>query len=211
MEVMTIRLVFICMALLAACIPTFAWSDAPPPERPGHAHTCQKYFPKEASETGAEGTTVMSFRIGTDGNTQNVQVESSSGYADLDQAAIKCAQRWHYLPAKSDGKPIEFDWKAKVVWVLAERPLDGPDGQEKSCIDQYPRQAASPGVHGTTKLTVQVAADGSVTDAIVLDTSGSKELDDLAAICVKKWRLLPEPEGSTKTAYVSWTIPYYGK
>jgi len=107
-----------------------------------------------------------------------------------------------------DGKPIEAPWKANVVWVLVERPLDNPDGPSKPCIDQYPNEAASPGVHGTTKLTVQVAADGSVTEAAVLDTSGSKTLDDLAVVCVKKWRLSPEPQASTKTAYVSWTIPY---
>lgn len=208
---MTIRLACIGTLLLAACLSRPALSDEASQNKVGHAHTCRKYLPKEASETGTQGTTQMAFRIMTDGNTQDVHVESSSGDSKLDQAAVQCAQRWHYLPAKRDGVPIEFDWKAKVVWVIVERPLDSPDGPSKPCIDQYPKEAASPGVHGTTKLTIQVAADGSLKDATVLDTSGSKDLDDLAAVCVKKWQLNPEQEETTKTAYVSWTIPYYGK
>ena len=211
MEIVMARIVPLCLALLAACIPTFVRSDAPPPNTVGHAHTCQSYFPKAASETGTQGTTTMSFLVGTDGNTSDIYVAKSSGDNDLDYAATRCVQRWHYLPAKKDGKPVSTAWKANIVWVLVERPLDNPDGPNKPCTDQYPKEATSPGVHGTTKLTVQVAADGSVKNPTVLETSGDKTLDDLAAICVSKWRLSPEPKESTKTASVSWTIPYYGK
>jgi TonB family protein len=199
------------LALLISLAPSIGWSESPPPNNSGHAHTCQKYFPKEASEQGAEGTTTLAFRITTDGLTRDVRVEDSSGNTELDKAAVLCAQQWHYLAAKMNGTPIEVSWKANVVWVLTERPLDTPDGSERPCVQQYPKEAASPGVHGTTKLTIQVATDGSVNDASVVDSSGSKELDDLAIVCVKRWRLSAEPEKSTKTAYVSWTIPYYGR
>ena len=44
--------------------------------------------------------------IGADGAVEAVEVASSSGYALLDQAAVRAAQRsWQFTPGMANGKP----------------------------------------------------------------------------------------------------------
>ena len=48
--------------------------------------------------------------IGTDGQAQEVQLAQSSGFERLDQAALKAAREWRYVPGKRDGVP-------QAMWV----------------------------------------------------------------------------------------------
>ncbi len=175
MEVIVARFAPLCFALLAACIPTLAWSDAPPPNTVGHAHTCERYFPKEASETGAEGNN----NDGLSHQERRRCARHSSGEFEREYRSRPGRNTMRPALALSPGgkrrhtNRIRVESQCRVGSV--ERPMDGPDGSGKSCIEQYPKEAASPGVHGATKLTIHVAADGSVRDATVLDTSGSKD------------------------------------
>ncbi|HWA30918.1 MAG TPA: energy transducer TonB [Rhizomicrobium sp.] len=99
---------------------------APPPKPAvtspasiGRPHTCgQRYYPALATRLGHEGTTTLSFKIGADGSVKDVKVVGSSGYQELDDAAIPCAQNWQYKPALQNGQPVEVPWEAKVTWRL---------------------------------------------------------------------------------------------
>ena len=105
-------------------------TSQPPPQAPpkpavtapasiGRAHTCgQRYYPALATRLGHEGTTILSFKIGPDGSVHDVTVAQSSGYPELDEAAIPCAQSWQYKPAEQNGQPVETNWQAKVTWKL---------------------------------------------------------------------------------------------
>jgi hypothetical protein len=42
----------------------------------------------------------------------------SSGHDRLDQAAVQCAQAWHYKPAMQNGQPVEVPWQTAVQWKL---------------------------------------------------------------------------------------------
>ena len=85
----------------------------------GRPHACgQKYYPSLATRLGHEGTTVLSFKIGPDGSVKDVTVSQSSGFPELDEAAIPCAQNWEYKPAMQNGQPVEVPWQAKVTWKL---------------------------------------------------------------------------------------------
>lgn len=99
---------------------------APPPKPAvtspasiGRPHACgQRYYPALATRLGHEGTTVLGFTIGTDGSVRDVKVVQSSGFPELDDAAIPCAQGWQYKPAMQNGAPVEVPWQAKVTWKL---------------------------------------------------------------------------------------------
>jgi TonB family protein len=63
-----------------------------------------------------KGTTVLAFTVTTDGDVSNPTVSESSGFDDLDQAAIKCALTWKYKPAVQNNVATAVPWKTQVVW-----------------------------------------------------------------------------------------------
>jgi TonB family protein len=82
------------------------------------ASNCVGYYPPRAVRVGAEGTTILQFRVTTGGYVLSAQVTQSSGYADLDNAALACIKFFHYHPAMKDGKPVEIITKAAIKWAL---------------------------------------------------------------------------------------------
>ncbi|MEO0203091.1 MAG: energy transducer TonB, partial [candidate division WOR-3 bacterium] len=62
-------------------------------------------YPKKAKQEGREGTVVLAFSVDANGNVFNIQVVRSSGYADLDNAAIVALEQWKFAP--KPGKPEE--------------------------------------------------------------------------------------------------------
>jgi protein TonB len=62
-------------------------------------------YPKRAKQQGWEGIVVLSFSVDANGNVFNIQVIRSSGYADLDNAAIQALSQWKFAP--KPGKPEE--------------------------------------------------------------------------------------------------------
>jgi TonB family protein len=53
---------------------------------------------------GEQGTTGVRFLIGETGDVIECNVENSSGYARLDDAACSFVRRWKYKPATEGGK-----------------------------------------------------------------------------------------------------------
>jgi len=98
----------------------------PPPKAPpvstpvsiGRPHVCTQNYPALSQRLKEEGTTVLSFTVGTDGGVTNVAVATSSGFSRLDDASVSCAQRWRYKAATSEGQAVAVPWKAQVVWKL---------------------------------------------------------------------------------------------
>ncbi|EQD66104.1 TonB family protein, partial [mine drainage metagenome] len=52
-----------------------------------------------------QGTVYLLVLVGADGSVQDVKVDQSSGYRDLDRAAIEAARKWKFNPGSQDGKP----------------------------------------------------------------------------------------------------------
>jgi TonB family protein len=82
----------------------------------GYPLTCSDYYPPSAAERAESGSTLVSFIVGTDGRVSMPVTMRSSGFGDLDQAALACVASWRYLPATRDGKPLAFGWRAIVDW-----------------------------------------------------------------------------------------------
>jgi periplasmic protein TonB len=88
------------------------------PASVGKPHECQHAYPAIAVRLGQQGTVVLSLRITTDGDVKDVTVKESSGHDSLDNAAVSCAQSWHYKPAMENGQPVEVPWDARVPFKL---------------------------------------------------------------------------------------------
>ncbi len=85
----------------------------------GRPHECaSRFYPEASMRLNEEGTTLISFKVMTDGAVTDVTVSKSSGFPRLDEAAISCAGKWRYKPATQEGNPVEASWQANVVWKV---------------------------------------------------------------------------------------------
>lgn len=88
------------------------------PASVGRPHVCIQDYPSISQRLNEQGTTTLQFKIEADGSVSGVNVAESSGHDRLDQAAVNCAQSWHYKPAMQNGQPVAVNWKAQVKWQL---------------------------------------------------------------------------------------------
>lgn len=57
-------------------------------------------YPAAARQKGWQGTTVVRIQILADGQPGTLSIAASSGYADLDEAALQALRQWRFSPAK---------------------------------------------------------------------------------------------------------------
>lgn len=71
--------------------------DAPP--RPRQAFRPE--YPRGARRRGEQGTVTVEIRVRADGTVESVAVVASSGFAELDAAAVRAARTAKFAPARS--------------------------------------------------------------------------------------------------------------
>jgi TonB family protein len=75
-------------------------------------------YPPIAVRLNHQGEVALSFTIAEGGTVKNVTVVKSSGYDELDQAAIACVTQFRYRPVIQNGKPIAIDGTTVVKWLM---------------------------------------------------------------------------------------------
>jgi TonB family protein len=58
----------------------------------------QPPYPSSAQANGEQGDVTLNVRVNQDGHVRNIKLEKSSGFDDLDNAAIEGVLSWHYMP-----------------------------------------------------------------------------------------------------------------
>jgi TonB family protein len=83
-------------------------------------------YPASAQRAGEEGTVILKVHVVESGNPVQVSMAKSSGFVDLDNAAIETVMNWHYVPAIRGGA-IADDWAlVQVVYKLPEGAQQAP-------------------------------------------------------------------------------------
>lgn len=76
-------------------------------------------YPRSARRKGREGCVTLEVRVSPEGNVVDATIVATSGFADLDHAALDAASSARFAPATQDDTPIEgcvrltFDFKLK--------------------------------------------------------------------------------------------------
>ena len=116
--------------------PVYIPSPAPPPPAPP-APTISKAagakgnpanwvssddYPASSLRRESQGTSAITWDINEQGRVENCRVTSSSGDADLDEAACRSiTRRGRYTPAvDQNGNPIRSSQSRRIVWRLPE-------------------------------------------------------------------------------------------
>jgi len=94
---------------------------APPAKTPAYLNVndCTKpEYPKNSARNEEEGTVIIAFLVGADGRVKDSRIEKSSGFRDLDKAAVAgltaCPK---FRAGTENGKPVEawarvaYEWK----------------------------------------------------------------------------------------------------
>lgn len=76
-------------------------------------------YPAPSRRFGEQGTVLLRVLVSTGGQAESVQIEISSGYNRLDQAAIKAVKMWSFIPAKSNNQPLSAYVLVPVKFSLA--------------------------------------------------------------------------------------------
>ena len=63
-------------------------------------------MPLEARQEGYHGKVLLKVEVLTNGRVGNVEVEKSSSYEVLDQAALEAMKTWRFIPAKRGRIPM---------------------------------------------------------------------------------------------------------
>ena len=111
---------FACTGLSVAALVLSAASalagDGPP--KVDTSQPAPVVYPETAQRAGEEGTVVVSVYVTDSGKPQRFNIEKSSGYEDLDTAAMETAMNWHYVPAIRGGEATS-DWgNFQIVYKL---------------------------------------------------------------------------------------------
>jgi protein TonB len=77
-------------------------------------------YPEAAKEMRQQGVVVVSVEVGTDGHANDVSVSQSSGFSQLDEAAVRAVRRWLFEPARTAGLPVSSHVEVPVRFSLSE-------------------------------------------------------------------------------------------
>jgi TonB family protein len=100
--------------------PAVFTTNSPPQVDLTQPHT--QIFPKSAQANGENGAVVVGAYVDSNGKVVKYNIAQSSGFADLDYAAVQSVLNWHFVPAKQGGNAVP-DWATvKIVYQLPQTP-----------------------------------------------------------------------------------------
>jgi protein TonB len=82
------------------------------------AGKCKAEYPKASLMNEEQGTVSMSFLVSPDGSVVESKLEKTSGFKNLDKAAIKTISACKFKPGTKDGAPAQTWTKVDYAWKL---------------------------------------------------------------------------------------------
>jgi len=78
-------------------------------------------YPKEAEKKGIEGTVGLKVLVTEKGTVDKVEIEQSSGYQEMDDAAVKAAKKTRFRPAIKDGERVAMWINYPIQFALTRK------------------------------------------------------------------------------------------
>lgn len=82
------------------------------------AKNCRAEYPKASLLNEEEGAVSMAFLVSPGGEVLDSKVEKSSGFKNLDKAAVKAISACKFKPGTKDGAVAQTWTKVDYVWKL---------------------------------------------------------------------------------------------
>lgn len=78
-------------------------------------------YPHESRRKKEQGTVVLSVLLATDGSVADISIADSSGFARLDEAALKAVRRWRWSPTIRDGAAVMVKGLVEIPFILRQK------------------------------------------------------------------------------------------
>lgn len=82
------------------------------------AKTCKAEYPKASLMNEEEGAVGMAFLVSAEGRVLDSKIEKTSGFKNLDNAAVKAISACKFKPGTKDGAVAQTWTKVSYVWAL---------------------------------------------------------------------------------------------
>ncbi|NML63343.1 energy transducer TonB [Massilia sp. RP-1-19] len=79
---------------------------------------CKAEYPKASLMNEEQGTVSMSFLVNADGSVADSKLDKTSGFKNLDKAAMKSLAACKFKPGTKDGAPAQTWTKVDYAWKL---------------------------------------------------------------------------------------------
>jgi TonB family protein len=172
-------------------------------------------YPPEAYRAHEEGATKIRVATDSTGALISSSVLVSSGFSQLDSAALACIKKARFAPATRNGEPIEFvgeviwRWRLPAMLKTCEQPHISANTEEMtgvtSVVTLKPAPDAAHRASGGGSATVCVCLDDSgkvVNDPLISASSGSAFFDSGAINVAKSMHYNPGRPGCTRMKIV---------
>jgi TonB family protein len=109
--------------LLAVIAPAAADS---PPQIDRSYPTPQPSYPQGAQLAGEQGDVTVDVLVSTSGKPRKIRINTSSGFADLDSAAVETVANWRFIPAVENGDTASAWTTVKLQFRLPQSAQAAP-------------------------------------------------------------------------------------
>jgi TonB family protein len=107
------------------------------------------HFPIQAIRNAHEGLVIVLALIGVNGTPTSITIEKSSGWRELDRAAITTVRDWRFTPETVDGVPVEGYARIPINYDLgADRKEIQMNAANRALLQHYPSMATPPSAQG---------------------------------------------------------------
>jgi protein TonB len=87
--------------------------------RPRYKRNPEPTYPALARRRRQEGVVLLAVLVDAAGRPESVEVQSSSGFASLDDAAVAAVKDWEFEPGRRDGEPVASRVEVPIQFQLA--------------------------------------------------------------------------------------------
>lgn len=96
-------------------LPQFnaAYLENPPPS-----------YPPQSKRRHEEGTVLLRVYVSASGLPEKIELNMSSGWPRLDQAALDTVRNWRFVPANQGGKPVTAWVNVPINFSLEDKPRE---------------------------------------------------------------------------------------
>lgn len=88
--------------------------------RANYAHNPKPDYPMIAKSRGWQGKVMLRVQVTTDGKSESVAIEHSSGHEILDESAVEAVKQWQFIPAKRGETPVSSSVIVPIIFTLRE-------------------------------------------------------------------------------------------
>lgn len=85
-----------------------------------YLHNPRPTYPPMSRRLGEEGKVLLKVRVSADGRPLAVDLEKTSNFTRLDEAALDVVKRWRFVPAKRGDEAVEASVIVPLVFRLEE-------------------------------------------------------------------------------------------